>query len=54
MAGREFICAKGANEVNCTVQRALGEENFNIMKVSGVLGFVTCTANHSSEKWGQS
>ena len=39
---REFICAKGSTGVSCTVQRALGDANFNIMKVSGILGFITC------------
>ena len=52
MVGREFICAQGSNGLNCSMQRALGEDNFNIMIVSSVLGFVPHIANDSQEKWG--
>ena len=49
---------KGSNKKiwlkdNLFVQRALGEVNFNILKVTRVLGFVPRIVNHSGEKWGQ-
>ena len=35
------------------MQRAVGEDNFNIMKVSLVPSLVPHIAHHCGEKWGQ-
>ena len=49
---------KGSNEKlwleeHLFVQSALGENNFNILKVTLVLGFVPCIVNQPGKKCGQ-
>ena len=50
---KKFFFAKGSTGVNCTVRRAPGEDNSNILKVSGGLGFVTHIASRCTKNWGQ-